>query len=285
MTFDFLTALSESKLIPHRKTLHDYDAEELAELAFLNILTLRILLAEHGNGTALFAQKYCRKTAQFGNFKKWHTDSTDIYVMLYGLISDEAKNDRQDRHVHLHMPIEPLLLYRWFRSNADKRHDTALTHRVFVKLDTWFKIKNSSMKAIRRLVMDWDTITTKERKLALTRLLQFMRTRAARGELLPWLNRVGVLHDLEIDNVDNPETGERREGGHDVRETTLWRSLALESASAGATGAASVAAVVGGLGAGFDDDYSKSVYPPPKKSKTTVIKRVAEDDEDNITSL
>jgi hypothetical protein len=68
------------------------------------------------------------------------------------------------------------------------------------------------MRAIRRLVMDWETITHTQKKLALTRLLQFMRNRAPKGELLPWLNRVGVLRDLEIDNVTNPETGELKEG-------------------------------------------------------------------------
>ena len=256
MIFDFIQTISESKLIPNRKNLHDFDYEKLAELAFINILSLRILLEE--DELATFAQQYCRKTAQWGNFKTWRSDSTDIYVTLYGLISDEAKNDKKYHYPRIFMPIDALLMYRWLRAGADQRHDKSLTHRLFVQLDTMFRIKDSSMRAIRRLVMDWDTITTEQRKLALTRLLQFMRTRAAKGELLPKLNRVAVLKNLEIQNVDNPETGEKRE----VKENLL---LTLETASAGATGAASVATAVGTLGAGFDNDFSKSIYPKPKK--------------------
>ena len=47
-----------------------------------------------------------------------------------------------------------------------------------------------------------------------------------------------------------------------------------ENATAGATGAGSIATSVGGLGAGFDDDYSKSIYgKQPKRKKPKIIKR------------
>jgi hypothetical protein len=262
--FDFIRNISESTLIPNRAILHDYDSEKLAELAFINILSLRILLLEKEDSTKLFAEKYCRKTVQAGNFKTWRADSTDIYVMLYGLISDEAKLDKNDHHLRIFMPIDPLLIYQWFRYAADKHLDKNLNKRLFVKLDTMFRIKDSSLRAIRRLVMDWEDITVSQKRLALTRLLQYMRTRAAKGELLQKLNHVAVLHNLEIDDVKNPETGR-------LKEVSFLQSLALESATAGATGAASVATVVGGLGAGFDADYSRSVYPAPKKEKKKLL--------------
>ena len=269
--FGVMRDISESKLISSRQKLHSYDADELAELGYLYILSLRIILTE--DETEEFGQHYCRKTARWGNFNTWRTDTTDLYVILYGLISDEAKLEPSDHHVRIHMPIDPLLVYRWIRNAADRRPDKALTHRLFVKLDTMFRIKDSSMRAIRRLVMDWNEITTTQRKLALTRLLQYMRSRASQGELLAKLNRVAVLRNLEIDDVENPEKNAVKEGG-------LLQSLAVESASAGATGASSIATAVGGLGAGFDQDYSRSVYPAPAKAKPTkVIKRLVESDE------
>jgi hypothetical protein len=257
--FATIQEISESKLIPSRAFLRDYDSEDLAELAFIHILSLRILLDEPV--LKPFPQFYCRKTIRYGNFTTWHIDSTDLYVMLYGLISNEAKYDSSQHRLHVHMPVDALLLYRWLRAAADQHLDTALTHRLFVRLDTMFRVKNSSLRAIRRLVMDWDEITTQQRRLALTRLLQFMRTRAPKGELLAKLNRVAVLRNLEIDNVANPETGEEKPGAI-LRD--LERRRTPETATAGATSAGNIASVPGGLGAGFDDDHSKSVYPPPK---------------------
>lgn len=69
----------------------------------------------------------------------------------------------------------------------------------------------------------------------------------------------------------------------DLYDSTLGAEISalIENASAGATGAASVAACTagsGGLGAGFDPNgYDRGVYPAPKKRekpKPKVIKRV-----------
>ena len=56
----------------------------------------------------------------------------------------------------------------------------------------------------------------------------------------------------------------------------IGKSKIKETASGGATGASSVATVVGALGAGFDDDFSKSIYG--EKKKPVIIKRIPDSD-------
>ena len=51
-----------------------------------------------------------------------------------------------------------------------------------------------------------------------------------------------------------------------------WKEI-VESASAGATGSASVATVVGGLGAGFDPNGHHGIYQQAKK-KPIVLKHM-----------
>jgi hypothetical protein len=52
-----------------------------------------------------------------------------------------------------------------------------------------------------------------------------------------------------------------------------WKEI-IENASAGATGSASVATVVGGLGAGFDPNGDKGIYQKtPKIKKPLLIRR------------
>ena len=53
-----------------------------------------------------------------------------------------------------------------------------------------------------------------------------------------------------------------------------WSEI-IESATCGATGAASVATVVGGLGAGFDPNGDKGIYQKAKK-KPLLIRRISE---------
>ena len=56
----------------------------------------------------------------------------------------------------------------------------------------------------------------------------------------------------------------------------ISKSKIKETTSSGATGSASVATVVGALGAGFDNDYSKSIYGD--KKKPVIIKRIPDSD-------
>jgi hypothetical protein len=46
-----------------------------------------------------------------------------------------------------------------------------------------------------------------------------------------------------------------------------WKEIIGENATAGATSAASVATVVGGLGSGFDPNGHKGIYQGAKKKK------------------
>ena len=53
-----------------------------------------------------------------------------------------------------------------------------------------------------------------------------------------------------------------------------WHEIVKETCSSGATGSASVATVVGGLGAGFDPNGDKGIYEKPKKQKPMMIRRI-----------
>ncbi len=116
------------------------------------------------------------------------------------------------------------------------RHPTSTdrTHRLFTRLDSMLHITASDAKAIRRLVMNWDDNDESEKHDLVTKVRQHIKAIAPRSELLTHLIKI------EAETV-------------------------AESASSGATGAASVATVAGGLGSGFDPKGGqwRSVYPTP----------------------
>jgi len=192
----------------------------------LYFLGLRILLGDASSKP--WARDYCKKAGEPNDFNTWRSNANDLYVMLYGL-SDDTDGKKPS--------INPALLRHWFR-HVGTHDDTEDMHRLFVRLDAMFRITNSAMRSMRRIVMDWPDADDREQKDVLTKLIQMIHSRApSNSELLPHLK------SLPLD----------------------------ESASAGATGAGSVAAVVGGLGAGFDDDHSKSIYGP--KKEPVIIRR------------
>ncbi len=282
--FGLLGDLSESRLFPTRKSFETHNAEELAELAYLYLVGLRILLAEKSSQS--WAETYCQKTTRSTSYHQWRTDGNDLYMMLHALLTKDEKfeDDNDADYYRDHIGMYARAISQWL-ATASRHPSEDSTKRFFLRLDSIFRIKNASMRAIRRLVQDWPTISAHDRRLAMTRLLQFLRARARKGDLLPQIDRLSRDHGLELHDVCNPETGsgcddERSATHHTGSFLRTLLPLAIgaaagyaivrnhhrtnEMASAGATSAASVATVVGSLGAGFDDDHSKSIYTTKK---------------------
>ena len=63
----------------------------------------------------------------------------------------------------------------------------------------------SNYKSLRRLITDWENLTTTQRQLCVTRLLQYYRLRGRRSELLPVLETLASNKDMELTNVGNAE--------------------------------------------------------------------------------
>lgn len=185
--------------------------------------------------TKAWARKYCTDAGDPNDFSTWRSSGNDLYAMLYALTNDETDGDTKG------LDISPSVIRRWLKHIAS-HDDDGETYRLFMRLDGMFHITDGSMRAMRRIITYWEDADKRERRDVVVKLMQMIHTRApANSELLPELKKL-ELH---------------------------------ESATSGGTGAANVATVVGGLGAGFDPDGDwRSVYGSKKKKKPVVIRRV-----------
>lgn len=212
--YEFIGDLSESRLIPSKSNLRRFTAQEISDLVVLNLCALYILWSNSEYQT--FAEKYAKNTLRHGmTFEKWQTSGTDLYILLHALMTtDEPLNkpEASDKFRET-LPIGKTLLVRWLRDMSLGNLKEPQHRALFVKLDFNFRTKNNSIRAIRRLVMDWNKLDRREHELAMTRLLQFFRARASRGEIIGNLQKMAKAYDLEMKDVCNPETGR----GCDVR--------------------------------------------------------------------
>lgn len=239
IAFSLLTDLCESRLITSKTALKTWKVSKLQQSAYLYFLAIRILLADEES--AAWAKHYCAKTAQPNNFDHWRTDGNDFYVLLYALIGDAEINDNKSS-------VSSSAVRDWLR-HVSHQDFTAQTQKLFNRLDAMFHVSDSALKSLRRLIGHWDAANEREQQDAVDKVVQRLKAIAPNSELLTHLKAIS-------DNYNKND------------EVT-------EGASSGATGAASVATVVGGLGAGFDQDYSKSIYhqKKTKKSQPAIIRR------------
>lgn len=233
MTYLLLIDLTESRLFPSRQTLEKWDKMKLAHTAYLYFIILEALVCE--DDMQKWASAYCQKAGQPADFDQWRSDSNDLYVLLHAL-NDQAA-----------LAISPAIVRDWLRHP----HSHDRMQRLFNRLDAMLHVTDSSLKAIRRLVMHWTENSIRERHDIILKLIPQIKKYAPHSELLTHLQRLEQRTDV------------------------------TEAATTGGTSAANVATSVGGLGAGFDPDGGwKSIYSPekrkptePSKDKTALIRR------------
>ncbi len=258
--FSFLNDLCESRLISSKTSLKNWHTKKLSELAYLYFLGLHILLCSESEKT--WARDYCKKAGGPNDFLTWRSAQNDLYVLLYALDSepDKEMDTPADIKELDKIKISPVMIRNWLRHVGVHETDASLkeeTHKLFVRLDSMFHITDPSLKTLRRIIMDWKEADEKERQDTLVKVIQKIHDRApSNSEILPHLKRLEAKNE-KVEEVDE--------------SAIKWQLYTtLESASSGATGAASVATVVGGLGAGFDPNGDRGIY---SKKKPVVIRR------------
>lgn len=233
MKFTLLSELCESRVIPSKQALNGWKADKLRELAYLYFLGLRIALAHEQ--TKGWARAYIAQTIRENGFDQWRSDGNDLYTMLYALCSDDTFASETG------IALAPIRDWMHHTESHLDQH----THRLFNRLDAMFGITHSDLKSYRRRIANWRDLNRRERDAITVHVIQNIQNLAPKSELL------AKLKSLSKHYRDNDEIN--------------------ETASGGATGAASVASVTGGLGAGFDPDGDwRSIYG---KQKPIVIRR------------
>ncbi len=199
-----INELTESHLITSKTGYRKYSGKQIAEILYLNILAFRILTCDDKN---TFIETYANKTKYFRNFDDWHQNTTDLYLLVFGLLTeDDISLSKDDLKYLKSLSFDTDRFMNWLKMFA-AHSPLSETHamRLFMSLDKNLKITNDSWRSIRRLAMNWPHITHYDRQLAMTRLLQLMRSRCPTSDLIAPLDKFAKKHDLELDDVCNPE--------------------------------------------------------------------------------
>ena len=238
MAYETLKDLTESRLIRSSYSFRKYNLREIADLTFLYFLILQVLRSEYE--FAPKARDYAKKTLTgSSSFENWRRNGTDLYMLLYmsnmlehaeGWDSLKNKDANEILANRLDLKIGPVK--HWLRT-IDSEPDPRKDHRFLYGLENQLAVRNSGYKAVRRLVEDWENMDNHKRSLAVTRLLQAVRSDAPNSELKPYLERLSRKRRFEIRGVCNPETGK---GCDPKQQKTPWGAMGVAALAGALTG-------------------------------------------------
>lgn len=240
MSFEFLQEIQESRLISNKRSFSNFSLREVADITFLYFLTLQILRSELEYKARI--NTYTQNTIRHNNFEHYQSSGNDLYQLLYMIMNEDQheklkNSNRSNLSNRINLRTQTLLSWmHYIGAPANKSKD----HRFLLYLENGLNIKTPAYKAIRRLVEEWDTLNTTQKELSITRLLQAMRAKAKKSELLPWLEQYAKKRKLELTNVANPEE-ETSIGINNYKSGNIWHNAAVYTGAAVAGVAAGIA--------------------------------------------
>lgn len=238
---EFLQDLSEARLIGRSKNgLKKFSAKDIADLLFLHICALQIM--KHEFLGLPEAQKYVKKAGSLINFDNFSSSRNELYVLLHVLFGKNAGpqqallKDQEASQLFLdRLTINMQFTRKYLRLILAGKDDPAFERRYLLMIEKDLKITDSYYRSIRRLVMTWPKQPRSTRKLVMTRLLQVMRTKGRRSEmmgLLEWLSKQEKLEDKKLDPLDGEGIGQKVEAPA-KKSTGFLKKLAIGGALGG----------------------------------------------------
>ena len=199
---------NESKMF-RNASIGQLTLRDAVDSVFLNLLTLYLFSKEFE--TAPFAQDYAHRTMMFGNFTLPRVGGTDLYQGLHIILNPTGPTAQ-----YLKAPDQNLVLAKQLRTNAklvkqfliginSGTLDRITAIRLMYRLEGQMDIDISNYKSLRRLITDWENLSTTQRQLCVTRLLQYYHLRGKRSELLPVLEVLARNKGMEMTQVGNAE--------------------------------------------------------------------------------
>jgi hypothetical protein len=208
----FLSALDENWLF-RAKRYKDFTAREIVDLAFLYMVALHILRCEYLS--ADWAVIYAKRTISRANFKNPDFNNTDLYQFLNmisdptGNSSDQLAGGPKNELLWSEIRFNPNTIRVFLQNMAAKKYNIDAQKRLLFQIENQLHVTVSNYRSIRRIAVEWNTpqISAEAQKLSITRLLQAIRFKARRGDILPQLEKISQKNRFELFGVCDPETG------------------------------------------------------------------------------
>lgn len=206
MNLTFVKDLNESSQYRTRFSFSSVTPRILADHSFIDCVVLWILYNEYDY--APVATEYARKTTIFGNFNIYRQSSTDLYMTLYALTSKDSTLIKIDDRAKLFLDkvtINSSQIQSFLKKIANNSLTSLFARQFLQQLERDLKIETSNYRSIRRLAQDWGMLSTYQKSLVVTRIVQFYEAHAPKSELFDVISTFANNKNLLLTDADNAE--------------------------------------------------------------------------------
>jgi len=207
---DFINDLTESKVFPSSHSLSRYNARDLFDMTLMYFCALCVIKNQFE--FAPVAGRYAMLAHKSGNWDKIVFSANDLAILLHVLLGEGATADaardkladpEESAMLFKKLNIQGSLVQRWLKQVAAGENTNDA--RFMWQLEQALVVQDSNYRSVRRLVQEWTDLSSEEKALVMTRLLQYFRVKAPKSELRRFLESIARSEKLELKGVVNVE--------------------------------------------------------------------------------
>lgn len=227
MDLEFVNDLNESSQYRTKHTLQQTNARNIADHAFMDLISLWILYNEYDY--APMALEYAKKTTQFGNFNNYRQSGTDLYITLNILSTKNTDllggGDADEVFLNkINCQYDKVL--QFIRKISNNTLKSTVARQTLQEVERSLKISDSNYRSIRRLAQNWGMINETQKSLVITRLLQFYRAHARRSEMYQLLLDLSKKKGYKVSDAADAENKDNRSIGTGAKLALLGATAA-----------------------------------------------------------
>lgn len=204
---DFINSLYEARMTRDTRDQKVLTYTDCCERTYLSLLVIELLnkYARHRSS----ARSYAKRTVAFTNYNRFRMSATDLYNFIYFVTGDqEAMNKLKDPKSAMALRKKttmPLMAVNRYLSRISIGSMSRGNTQMFLNVESGLNIKNTTYKAIRRTLMDYDGATTIDRQNTVTRLVHAVRAKLRSSDIIDDLERLVADSNLETGRVSDNE--------------------------------------------------------------------------------
>ncbi|MBR19824.1 MAG: hypothetical protein CMA64_06725 [Euryarchaeota archaeon] len=205
---EFIQELHEARMTRNTAGLKTLTYTDCCERTYLTMLILEIL--RRFPQTAPYAHGYAKKTSGYDNYKHFRISGTDLYNFVYFIVGDDQAQDKLKdpgaaKKIRERTFFPTMAFNRYVINLSRGITPTSTDGQFFIKMEGALKITNADYKAVRRSIFSFNSISTRDKKKAVTRLLLAARAKLRNSDLIQYLEELSSRADLEVYKVTDPE--------------------------------------------------------------------------------
>lgn len=206
---DFMQELYEARMTRNSNNVKVLTYTDCCERLYLSLLVLELLRQYPTYRIA--AQKYAKQSTVRQGYNVFSMTGSDLYNFIYFVTGDELamsklKDPEAAMEVRETTTLPVMAVNRYLTQLANKQTPIQIS-ALFMKVEDALHISNTSHKAVRRELMNYERLNKKQRENVVTTLLLACRSKLRSADIIDELEKLASDRNLETDRIADVDPG------------------------------------------------------------------------------